>query len=497
MFLVPWIACVGTSTWGDTAVATTEGASLRRPSPPNAWWPEVEVDTDVVVIGAGPAGLLAAGDLAEAGLDVVVLEGSDAVGGSARWWEQPPHLLFAGTPLQAAAGIDDGPETLLADWAELADGSAEDPWVQRFATDQQALYAALVDELGWSFSGPRRDDDFGGLARLHDLDGESEELIADLVARVPEIVVDAWVQDLAWDEGAVAIEVADGERWRARAVLVATGGFLRDRGWLKAAGVDPDVVRWSTAPTSLAGGHSVLDGLGADMGELVVGAYSHGVADPWCGTEELVIGPTAAMIWVGPDGQRYADESHANSLEAGRALLELEDSEAWAIVGNSGDGLTMSDPYTLPHEVHDGDAVGLLDTSGEHLCADDPWMLADAIGVDADGLWASIEAFNAAVDAGGGDAFRDESGLVGPIEHSLYCGFRLRPALAKSFGGVVTDLGGRVLADGEPLPGLYAAGELTGMAGGGLGGHGFNGSLTAVLVSARVAAEGIASDLAR
>ena len=61
--------------------------------------------------------------------------------------------------------------------------------------------------------------------------------------------------------------------------------------------------------------------------------------------------------------------------------------------------------------------------------------------------------------------------------------------LAKGFGGIDTDLLGRVLdTDGEPIPGLYAAGELTGMAGGSLvGDYGFTGSLSAVVLGGRLA----------
>ena len=60
------------------------------------------------------------------------------------------------------------------------------------------------------------------------------------------------------------------------------------------------------------------------------------------------------------------------------------------------------------------------------------------------------------------------------------------------------DPDGRVLGPaGAPIPGLYAAGELTGMAGGTLvGARGFNGSLSAGLLSARVAAATLAADRA-
>jgi predicted oxidoreductase len=50
---------------------------------------------------------------------------------------------------------------------------------------------------------------------------------------------------------------------------------------------------------------------------------------------------------------------------------------------------------------------------------------------------------------------------------------RLNILTRKTLGGLHTDLDGRVLtASGEPLPGLYAAGEVAGFGGGGM--HGYN-----------------------
>jgi predicted oxidoreductase len=69
-------------------------------------------------------------------------------------------------------------------------------------------------------------------------------------------------------------------------------------------------------------------------------------------------------------------------------------------------------------------------------------------------------------------------------------------SVAKGFGGVDVDLDGRVLdTDLAPIPGLYACGELTGMAGGTLvGDAGFTGSLTAVVLGGRVAGRAAANE---
>jgi predicted oxidoreductase len=76
---------------------------------------------------------------------------------------------------------------------------------------------------------------------------------------------------------------------------------------------------------------------------------------------------------------------------------------------------------------------------------------------------------------------------------------QVAPTLAKAFGGVWVNLSGQALREnGEPIAGLYAAGEVSGMAGGGLvgpTGHGFTGSLSAVIYSGRRAAWGALGSL--
>ncbi|GMA86317.1 hypothetical protein GCM10025868_15670 [Angustibacter aerolatus] len=75
---------------------------------------------------------------------------------------------------------------------------------------------------------------------------------------------------------------------------------------------------------------------------------------------------------------------------------------------------------------------------------------------------------------------------------------RLHVVTRKSLGGLETDLSARVLRpDGEPLPGLYAAGEVAGFGGGGV--HGYRSLegtfLGGCLFSGRVAGRAVAAAL--
>ncbi len=82
--------------------------------------------------------------------------------------------------------------------------------------------------------------------------------------------------------------------------------------------------------------------------------------------------------------------------------------------------------------------------------------------------------------------------------HGPLIAVRLHILTRKSLGGLETDLAGRVLrADGEPLPGLYAAGEVSGFGGGGM--HGYSSLegtfLGGCLFSGREAGRGAAADI--
>ena len=94
------------------------------------------------------------------------------------------------------------------------------------------------------------------------------------------------------------------------------------------------------------------------------------------------------------------------------------------------------------------------------------------------------------------DDYRASTDGARTLEEPPFYAAPVAVAVAKMFGGVDVDLDGRVVdTDGAVIPGVYAAGELSGMAGGShVGGSGFTGSLTAVILSGRVAGAAAAAE---
>jgi tricarballylate dehydrogenase len=102
--------------------------------------------------------------------------------------------------------------------------------------------------------------------------------------------------------------------------------------------------------------------------------------------------------------------------------------------------------------------------------------LAKLIGVDADNLGATVASYNAACtgnpqkfDATRCDGLAASGALQPPksnwaraISEPPFLAYPLVGAVAYTFGGLATDDCARVLRDGAPIPGLYAAGEITG-----------------------------------
>lgn len=89
--------------------------------------------------------------------------------------------------------------------------------------------------------------------------------------------------------------------------------------------------------------------------------------------------------------------------------------------------------------------------------------LAEKLGIDAGALKATLEEYTGFVAAGEDTAFgRPASSLTASFAEGPFYGAEAKPELHTDHGGVVIDIDTRVLnADGEPIPGLYAAGEVT------------------------------------
>lgn len=488
----------------DTGTPEDSGVDPFTPS-----WPDdpvgtlrVTASTDVVIVGAGVAGLAAAIDAQAAGANVVVLEREATAGGAATW--AGGMMLFSGTPMQAEQGIVDSAEQLLAEWPDFTGGDTTDPWVRFFAENNVPLVYDWLAAFGVTWVGINEDSSAGTTTRIHSLSAGGASLVDHLLDQVPASAFhyEAEATGLVVEGGRVVgvtwTNLADGSSnvVRARTVIVATGGFMHDLERVRE--VKPELadleLSWGSWPGDDGNGLAMLEQIGAATQNLgAIGLYAHGVRG-FEDDNELRVDHIDWTPWVNAEGRRFCDEFDKNNFKVGATRAAQPNGDAWMIFDDAtaaSMSFAVNTPtgaaYTLD-QLADG---GILSTG------DDLLGLAAALGVDGDALVDEIGAFN---DFAEGvtdvDDFRVERAGTAPVLTAPFHALPVAITVAKGFGGIDVDLQGRVLDEaGAVIPGLYAAGELTGMAGGSLvGEYGFTGSLSAVTLGGRVAGQNAAAE---
>jgi len=463
-------------------------------------------DVDVVVIGAGPAGLAAAWEVRLGGGSVVVLEATDAAGAGGRW---ATNFYAVGTAQQQAEGIDDSVEIALSEWTGFTGASAEDPVLEAFLTESAETLGWLETEFGVSFPfKPSTDAGGGATNRLHRADMvEGEGTVAGLV---DELSADTWLSSpadaLVVDDGAVVgVALTDdltGEAgWvRASQVVVATGGFGRDLAAVAEhrPGLSELGLLFEIHPEATGGGRELLSAVGADThNEGGVGVYVHAVPDWREGLEGEAVWLGSSVttgIWVDARGERLMSEEEATGFAASHVLETLDEPVIYALISGS---LFEADVHRIaPYNLTEDDPQSFFKAQ-DLLDGGVAWRMAgvepavEEFGFDEATLSATIARYQELVEAGEDADFGKSAGRLQAFEDDLFYVVPLRPSTTKCFTGVALDEEGRVLDEaGVAIPGLWGAGEAAGMLGVDAVGIGFSGSITAVYWSGRRAGQG-------
>ncbi len=431
---------------------------------------EPDVFADVVVAGAGGAGLTAALAAAERGLSVVLLEARETFREDSNTAMSTSMVPAAGTRQQHAAGIDDDPELFLGDVMRKTGDAAD----QMVAAALVSVAAQLVHwlEESWGISlGLVTDFNYPGHSRhrchsvpdragstLHrhllDAVGRSDDILLACPARLVDVT-----RDGAGGVARATIERPGGEREDVgtRSVILATNGF----------GASPDLVRQHCP--EIAGGlyfggeGSTGDGLA--IGELFDAdtacldayqghgsvAHPHGVLLTWA---TIIHGG----LVVNRNGERFADESPGYS-DFARPVLEQPGGEAWTVYDERIDQLCR--PFADYRRCLEAGAV--LEAQGIE-------QLADLIGAPTVAIAATLERSEASARGRAPDEFgrSDWSAPLAPP----YRAVRVTGALFHTQGGLCVDGHARVLREGVPIPGLFAAGgSAVGISGHGAAGY--------------------------
>jgi fumarate reductase flavoprotein subunit len=421
------------------------------------------LETDVVVVGGGAAGLPAAIEAAETGAKVILLEKMPFLGGSA---VRSGGIVFgAGTSVQKKAGIKDNADALY-EYCMTLNGWQLDPALLRVYCDRSAEAIEWLLELG----SPLLPENLyvagiESVPRGHLAQGGGPALMKPVIDRAgshPNITVmlETTGLRLIQKEGKVSGIVAstkDGQELKimAPAVILATGGYLYNEEMMRR--YRPEVMAYGSRVINVAGLGSTGDGItmAVKVGAGTIGLDSAGTGlmTPAFAQTKVMVGTPPWLIYVNKDGQRFVNERAPYNVMGGICMAQ-PDGLVWAVFDDAApepDGWTKEE---INGYVREG-LVAKADTLEE---------LAVEIGISPRGLVNTVKGYNADV-ARGKDAafFKDPAGLV-QIARGPFYAVQLCPTLGLSTrGGLRISTGAEVLTPyGEPIPGLYAAGETTG-----------------------------------
>jgi fumarate reductase flavoprotein subunit len=427
---------------------------------------------DVVIIGAGGAGLSAAIAAREEGAKVAVFEKMAYIGGNTL--RSTGGINAAGTRFQAGAGIHDDTELFYKD--TMAGGyNKSDPALVRTMAEKSAASLEWLTQMGADLSDVERlagasvnraHRPSGGAkvgpAVVAALDNETEGVLG-----IP-IFKQTRVTAILTNNGrVVGVEVipVDGRTYsiRAKAVVLAAGGFGANNEM--AASLAPSLRGFATTNHAGAMGDGILlaETAGAalvDMAEI----QTHPTYAPGRGmiTESVRIN---GAILVNRQGRRFVNElSNRDILSA--AILAQPGKTAFLVFDDSvRRSLAIIEDYVRLKTVVERDS---------------PEALAAAIGADPAALTSSIAGYNQAVAENKDETF-GRTDLARPLTEAPYYAIGVLPAIHHTMGGVKIDTEARVIStSGVPIPGFYAAGEVTGGIHGGnrLGGNALTDSVT-------------------
>jgi fumarate reductase flavoprotein subunit len=434
---------------------------------------------DLIVVGAGTAGLPAAIFAGQRGARVLLIEAAGQVGGTL--FLSSGQMSAAGTKLQRAKNIADTPQSHFDDVMRISKGTANPDIVRLAVFNAADTFDWLTDNglvvhpehpvTGTThepYSAARyawgRD---GGLSILAVLESQLQPLIDKGTVKV---LTSTEATEILKDSGGAVVGVAAKDaagvvtRHRGRHVLLACGGYASNSEMfaeLEGAKDYSDVsypysqgagIRLGTAAGGyVRGGEHHLPLFGAVLRDTGIPSPMIVTVRPWPPTEP----PWG--IYVNVDGKRFLREDIASHDAHEQALLRQPEERCWVVFDS--EILDRAPPFIgrwSKQEV--AEAVGHYDA---FFRAETLAELARAAGVDAAGLAATVAAYNQAQKTGKDELGRQHMPL--PIARPPFYAVRLQSWLLATFAGLAVDAQLRVIRqDGTPIPNLYAAGELLG-----------------------------------
>ena len=443
------------------------------------------ITTDVVVVGGGGAGLSAAIAAKEKGANVVLVEKMLMLGGNTNY--ATAGINAANTKLQKKLGIEDNAELFYNDTMKGGKNVNNPELVKKLTADSANIIDWLTERgadlsevvftggqsakrthrpAGGQAVGPVIVDALAETAEKDGIDVRTESEVTKLIKTGDKVT---------------GVEVKHkGETYNitAKAVVMATGGFGANAKMVAEYKPSLEGFGSTNSPAITGDGIKMVKAVGGDLVDMTeIQTHPTVVHKKTAMITEAVRGEGA--ILVNREGKRFVSELETRDVVS-KAELEQTGKSAFLVFDQEvREKLGAINGYVRKGFTVEGATVE---------------ELAGKIGVDAKGLVDTMAKYNGYVKAGEDKDF-GKTALPRELVKAPFYAIEVSPAVHHTMGGVHINTNAEVLtADGKVIPGLFAAGEITG------GVHGANriggNAVTDITVYGKTAGEN-AADFAK
>ncbi len=405
---------------------------------------------DIVIVGGGPAGLAAAVSAKQTNPDknVILVEKLDILSGNGKF--DMNFFDMINTEAQKAAGNDEWVgEAGLAKFLESKSTNGESAErIKVWADEEYTLDAWLRDmgvELNYNYGGTNHmaeDNQYSGEVIQAGLEKAAKELGVDVRPGTKGM-------DLVMEDGAckgVVVLNNDNETYtiNAKSTILATGGFCSNKELLAEYAPGYEVFNTSNQMGTTGDFVKIFEQNGFKTENMGKMSFFSNIIVPY---RDLTGGADMNLL-ANKEGTLLENKSGKD-----RGTMIQENGAAFYITDKTG--------YDSFYRIRKHVALGYY-SEGATL-----EELAEKLGIDAEGLKASVEQYNADAAAGAENAQIAAVPSRALDAEGPYYGVRVEGANHMTKGGVVCNENAQVLnADDTVVPGLYAAGEVTWQAGG-------------------------------
>ncbi len=471
---------------GSTIALAEEPAESSEEAPVSA---DSQVQCDVVVVGAGAAGLSAALSCLQEGVkDVIVLEKAPGYAG---------HTSNASGVL---AGCSQWQKDCLGIYEDSPQAIFDDMMVCGEYVNQQDLVWLVANNMGRSFDWliengvPFNTEPTAGVTgeqftRLFDVVGGGIELLNVLGERIEEeggsIQFETRGMELLTDdEGAVIGIRAEGPSgdlidYYCDAVVLATAGYGGARELFRGQLAEVNPVFYGT-PTTTGDGYymaTAIDaGITSNMGWTTFGCDSVNVGDDFARRASSALPATAALsaIFVNIDGKRFIDEETGRSadtfkVQPDKAGYYVMDQDSYDVFGEAF-ATASQRAINVTRMSLEEQAERFADPNDKvFVMSPDLAEAGQLAGINPEALCETVEHWNEMCAAGEDTDFGRADLTPIATEDTVYYIVQIRPVFCMTFGGIAVNDKLEVQHKlGASIDGLYAVGECTG----GVHGHG-------------------------